>query len=231
MFLVRNLVAALTFVLVVLLTTQAQASDLGRFLGDYGNNVLPAPWIHPNKPVDESAEQRSDRIQMIADLVAEEAIQRSEEFGWYWSPEDLAMAAFTKMWYESGRFRLKVHNGKIRGDHGKSVCLGQIMHGGNKLVGTDRDSTRRCIVEVMRHLVKHQRRCLNPNYAPSPWSIAKVFAGYGTGHSCSEGAYMAVKDTSGEVKIDAQGRVSRNYWARERSHTWWNMRKAWHSRN
>lgn len=195
-------------------------------MGRYGNDVLPPPWSAPNKQLDETIEQRRERIQMIADVVEMLAPIEKAEFGWVWSSDDLALAAFTKMWYESGRFRLKVHNGTIRGDHGKSVCLGQIMYGGNKLVGSDRESTVRCVIEVMRHLVKHQRRCLNEVTPPSAWAIAKVFAGYGTGHSCSEGAWMPVKDEGGSAVLNPQGQAVRNYWARARSYTWATMRKA-----
>lgn len=186
-------------------------ADLASFLGNYGNYTLPPPWNDNS----ETPQDRLVRIRMIADVVAEQAPVSAAELGWYWSSDDLALAAFTKMWHESGRFRLKVHNGTIRGDNGRSVCLGQIMYGGKRLVGTDRDSTKRCITEVMRHLITHQRRCLNEVTKPSPWAIAKVFAGYGTGHSCKE-----------NVTMPANNKTGRSYWARERSYTWWQMRKA-----
>lgn len=210
----------------MLVAIPASAGELGKFLGHYGNDVLPPPWTNPNKKLEEDPISRRDRIQMIADIVEEQSSIRAQEFGWMWTVDDYATAAFTKMWYESGRFRLRVHNGLTRGDHGKSVCLGQIMYGGNKLVGTDRESTTRCVVEVMRHLAMHQRRCLNERTPATSWSMAKVFAGYGTGHSCSEGAWMPVKGNTGDAVLNSRGEKVRNYWARERSFTWANMSKA-----
>ncbi len=205
--------------IVALFSTTAMADEghdaaLSKFLGNYGNVTMPLPW----NANDETVVQRWQRVEMIADVVARQAPVSAAELGWYWSSDDLAIAAFTKMWYESGRFRLSVHKGTYRGDHGKSYCLGQIMFGGKRLVGTDRDSTRRCVTEVMRHLITHQRRCLNTNTAPSPWAIAKVFAGYGTGYSCKESSWMPV--------VDNHGLTQKHFWARERSYTWWQMRKS-----
>lgn len=159
---------------------------------------LPGPWN-----AEEVGQPREERIQMIVDVIVTQS-HISVNDGWYWSVEDLAWATLTKTWYESGRWRKAVHDGRMRGDKGKSVCLGQIMNGHKRLVGTDRESTQRCIAEVMRHLIIHQNRCLNEHSRPSVWSMAKVFSGYGTGHSCS----AEHKNKAGEL------------WALQRANTW-----------
>lgn len=210
-------------------SAQAQTTNdeaFAKFLGNYGSETLPEAWAKPSKREEETHEVRAARIQMIADLTVEEAGPAAREQGWFWSESDLAMAAFTKMWYESGRFSLKVHNGTFRGDHRKSVCLGQIMFGGERLVGTDRESTRRCIDAVMKHLIMHQKRCLNPKTPPSSWAVAKVFSGYGTGYSCSESVWNPVKDANGNDALDKNGKPIKDFWALKRGYTWWQMRKA-----
>lgn len=218
----RQILTALFAAGLLVLSTPSSADDittgdvkLTAYLSHAGNDRLPPPWTAPGKEI-ETEQQRRDRIAMIADVTATQAPISAEEHGWRWSANDLALAAFTKMYYESGRFNLLIHQGKVRGDHGHSVCLGQIMNGGNRLVGDDRESTTRCVAEVMRHLILHQRRCLNENTPPSSWAMAKVFAGYGTGFSCSANTWMPKKDEKGNLVKD--------HWALERAATWWKLR-------
>lgn len=219
----RQFTAMLLATCCILFTFPSAADDvvtgdthLASYLATAGNDDLPGPWIAPGK-AKETPEERRVRISMIADVIATQAPLSAAEHGWRWSTSDLALAAFTKTYYESGRFNIDIHNGHVRGDHGKSVCLGQIMFGGNTLVGTDRAATQRCIAEVMRHLIMHQRRCLNENSKPSPWTMAKVFAGYGTGYSCDPDEWMPKKDEHGDIVKD--------HWARNRAATWWTLRK------
>jgi hypothetical protein len=186
-------------------------------------DTLPEPWYMPGENP-ETIEQRETRLTMISEVIAEQAPIAKKQFGWFWSSDDLALAAFTKTWYESGRFKLNVHSGKARGDHGKSVCLGQIMNGKKDLIGVDRQSTSRCINEVMKHLSMHQKRCLNEKTPASQFAMAKVFAGYGTGYSCDASAWMPIKDSSGQKVTDQNGNIVKDHWAAQRARTWWKLR-------
>ena len=103
-----------------------------------------------------------------------EPAQRSVDWAW---------ATFVKSWHESRRFALEVHDGRKRGDGGRSICLGQIWGGSEKLTGTDLEATRRCYHEVLRHLLMHAQRCSVGGARRS--AVSGMFAGYGTGSSCS----------------------------------------------
>lgn len=166
-------------------------------------NELPGPWYLPGKSP-ETPDQRSSRLNMISDVIAVEAPKITGTKGWWWTPDDLAWAAFIMTYHESSKFHLKVHDGRLRGDKGRSVCLGQIMLGSKDLVGTDRASTERCIDKTMEFLVMHQHRCLHPKMKPGAWSVSMIYAGYGTGHSCSA--------TIG--------------WAQSRAWSWWLVRNG-----
>lgn len=166
--------------------------------------LLPKPWYPPSHAPKETEEERLDRMAMIARIIVEES---SVDSGWYWSDESLAWAVMIKTWFESGRFRYSVHSGKLRGDKGRSVCLGQIMNGSEKLVGVTEENTRNCIRKVIKHLVMHQNRCLNNKSKPTQWNIAIIYAGYGTGHSCN-----------GNISKNINGK--KHYWARQRAWAW-----------
>lgn len=178
---------------------------------------LPQPWYSKKVVKPETLKEREKRVKMIADVIMERT-RNSKELGWYWSDNDLALATFVKTWSESGRFRYAVHSGKLRGDGGRSVCLGQIMNGGNKLVGTAREPTERCIDKVVTFLIMHQNRCLQPTSEPSVWTMSTVFAGYGTGYSCSPNVYTVSKTKS--------GKFSKIYWARQRAWLWWRLKNS-----
>lgn len=189
------------------------------FLADYGNNRLPKPWVHPKKVPVESIEERIDRVKLIA-LATTLELRNSEKLNWIWDSEDLAISGFSKMWHESGRFSYDVHTGKKRGDKGKSVCLGQIMNGGEDLVGTDLESTRRCVAQVFKHISLHANRCLKytPNTPPSVWAMAKAYAGYGTGHSCNADIFIFTNEE----------KTKKRYWARERANLWFEIRNEYY---
>lgn len=149
--------------------------------------ALPAPW-HPPGRAPETPEQYRERVHTIALAIATEAPTVD---GWRWSTSDLAFAALVKMHAESGRFSLAVHTGKRRGDNGRSICLGQVQalpgvlsrDEWRRTVGVDLDATRRCSRAVMRYLALFQR-CAR-GLKPSAYAMARIFAGYGTGRSCS----------------------------------------------
>lgn len=217
---ISNILMILATLLVATLTT---ASSTVEDKMVKMTEVLPKPWYPPNAKRPETPEQRADRIKMIARITYEES-RNSDEQGWYWSDNDLAWAAYVKMWFESGRFKYSVHTGKWRGDSGRSWCLGQIMNGGKSLAGTDEDKTRNCVKKVIEILIIHQRRCLNPKTKPAPWAMSSVYAGYGTGHSCNANTYMYLKDKNGHYVLDKKGRKIKSYWARRRGWMWWRMR-------
>lgn len=190
---------------------------------------LQGPWEHPKRR-SETLKQRHVRIDVITKAIMLElplAIGGRGEI-WFWDDKDLAWATFTKMWFESGRFSLAVHSGKKRGDRGKSVCLGQIMHGDEDLVGTDLASTRRCVATVMKFLIMHQHGCLSEKAKPGPWAMAMIYAGYGTGRTCDANHWMKVHKKGGGYVKNPGGTYKRNYWARKRGYMYWRLRNGKH---
>lgn len=131
---------------------------------------------------------------------------------WRWDRKSLAYMMLVIAKNESG-FRRDVHSGETGGDCRwekdgrtvapgtkgarrvpgtcKSVCLGQVHIGKNKihklegtdLVGIDIESTKRCFDIVARTLTKSRNFCSarHPNH--NDWARA-TFAAYGSGHSC-----------------------------------------------
>ncbi len=176
----------ISIILVMLFfSTVSSASDtlLENKLLELAKN-LPS-WLHVTR--DESQEQREGRLQVIVKALSQE-LQTAQDFRgreWRWSKDDLALSALNTMWWESARFDKSVHEGRKRGDHGKSVCLGQIMKGGNSLVGTDLGATRRCVSMVFRHLISQQHKCVPKNAKITTYAMAKIYAGYVTGWSCN----------------------------------------------
>lgn len=144
--------------------------------------ALPAPWASPDTG-------RPERLAMVVDVAVEVT---ADGTGWAgWSHRQRAALLVAKLAAESGNFRLSVHDGTKRSDHGESICLGQIRYGHwlpmtrpewLALAGTDRDSTRRCLAEAWRQLGLHRRLC---GGVPSIPSVQRVYSSYGTGQGCS----------------------------------------------
>ena len=61
--------------------------------------------------------------------------------------------------------------------------MGYSKSNGKSRRRTSLEATRRCYREVFRHLQLHQQRCRV--VVPTVTGVARVFSGYGTGHSCS----------------------------------------------
>lgn len=181
--------------------------------------TLPGPYVDS-----EDHDSRISRIKTISRIIAEESFVH---INWQWSPRDLGLATFVKTWNESLRFKLEVHNGKMRGDHGKSICLGQIMNGDKSLVGVDEVSTRKCISRVIDILIMHQIRCTN-HKPPALWWMASIYAGYGTGHSCDPNAWYYKKDAKNNIILDAHNQPIKIHWAKQRARFWWSLREAKH---
>lgn len=146
---------------------------------------LPEPYYPPGRAPETCAE-RAERVAVIA-LAIEAETHDADHWAEDWEREDWAWAAFAKTYDESRRFALEVHDGRARGDHRQSVCLGQIYGGGDELVGVSLEATRRCYREVLRHLQLHQRRCRV--LVPTRAGLERVFSGYGTGFSCGPRAW------------------------------------------
>jgi hypothetical protein len=151
---------------------------------------LQSSWYPPGKSP-ETVEQYQDRLKIITQAIAMEA-QAQET--WQWGTDALA-AATLATWYEESRFALEVHNGSGRTrfgeDNGRARCFGQLHQTGfvpkqewKTLTGTDLESTRRCARATMRVLSAQGARCKMPKDL-NVWSVARMFAMYGTGRSCS----------------------------------------------
>lgn len=192
---------------------------------------MPGPWTHPKvNPADETPEERKERVTTIVDAIMLELPHAEGLRGerWFWGDKELAWATYTKLWWESGRFSLKVHDGRKRGDRRKSVCLGQIMKGEESLVGTSLENTRNCVRRVMSFLVMHQVGCLGPTAKPSIYSLARIYAGYGTGRTCDANHWMKVHDGKGGYVKNSDGTYKRNYWALTRGRTFWKLYNGKH---
>lgn len=100
---------------------------------------LGQPYYPPGK-APETAAQREERVSAI--IRAADAVEDPPE--WPGTHDELVAALLAVSWYESGRWRLEVHDGRVRGDHRRSVCLAQVHGGGDDLVGTDFEATVRC---------------------------------------------------------------------------------------
>lgn len=199
-----NLVLVITFICYSL-PTKAEELTLQSRMELVASN-LPADWASEHQAI-ETSQERESRLKTIVEAITQETQKNNDN--WFWSKDDLAWAVFVKAWNESSRFSLAVHQGKFRGDHGHSVCLGQIWDGGKSLIGTDLESTKKCINKIIFHLTKHQNRCLNKNDPPNAWNMAKVFAGYGSGYSCN----ASIKNKDGQK------------WALQRAFMWEKLRK------
>ncbi len=145
--------------------------------------ALPIPWGGPEDS------GRRERLTMIVDV----AVQiTADSKGWNdWTAQQRAALLLAKLAAESGGFRLDVHDGSKRSDHGESVCLGQVHWGPwTKLTraqwlalgGVDEASTMRCLTEVWRQLGMHKRMCA-PG-APTLPGVARLYSSYGSGQGC-----------------------------------------------
>jgi hypothetical protein len=143
----------------------------------------------PGPSEKEEPRDRAGRLATIAIAIVEET---RDDIGWFpsWQHYHRASLVAVKTYHESGRWRLDVHNGKRRGDQGRSVCLGQIMSGHwidvdlhRSLPGTDMASTRRCIKVTTAYLSRARRMC-SSGLNPSMNAAARAYALYGTGYRC-----------------------------------------------
>ena len=152
---------------------------------------LPASWHQPGHNP-ETAEEYRARLESIAQAIALEA-EATE--GWRWDTTTLAAATLVT-WYAESRFALEVHNGsgqsRFGEDAGRARCLGQLHQTGyvpkaewRTLTGVDLEATRRCARATMRVLTAQGNRCGMKENKPNMWSMARMWAGYMTGKTCS----------------------------------------------
>lgn len=143
--------------------------------------AAPAPYYAPGS-WQETYAARAERLATIA-LAIDDATADAGKWRAGWTRADWAWLVYTKAWSESGRFDLRVHDGRLRGDRGRSVCLGQILGGSPALLGIGYDATRACIGETLRILRLHAERCRVGSASRA--AAARIYAGYGTGYSCA----------------------------------------------
>jgi hypothetical protein len=152
--------------------------------------TLQGPW-YPESKRPETDQQRNDRLAIITQAIALEA---EAQDNWQWGTDTLAAATLATFFAES-RFALEVHNGEGKTRHGedqgRAKCLGQLHATGyvprsewRTLAGTDLESTRRCARATMRVLAGQAKRCKMPKEL-SVWSVARLFAMYQSGKSCT----------------------------------------------
>ncbi len=140
--------------------------------------LLPPPYYPPGHEP-ETAAERAARIEMIVTVAVQEANATED---WPGTPEDLAAALLTVTWHESRRWALEVHEGRVRGDGGASICLAQIWSRDRSLAGSSREATRRCFRKAADILVLHARRC--GIVRMDEHGIARLLGAYGTGRTC-----------------------------------------------
>lgn len=87
---------------------------------------LPSNPYHWEDPIQRKA--RVEEVARQAWTVAEQNPMRA------WSTVEGASLIVTVLWHESGRFDIGTYTGLKRGDHGHSVCYGQINRGAWPLI-------------------------------------------------------------------------------------------------
>jgi len=161
--------------------------------------ALPPPYYLPGREPETQAERAARLERIVAAAVAEStSVDRDE---WPGTSEDLAAALLTVTFFESRHWALEVHDGRARGDRGKSVCLAQIWTSDRSLAGTSSEATQRCMHRATEIMILHARRC-GLRYVDQ-WQAARLFGAYGTGRSCRATA-----------------------WSRQRAGLWVRLRRA-----
>ena len=140
--------------------------------------LLPPPYYSPGHEPETSAE-RAARIEMIVTSAISEA-EATED--WPGTREELASALLAVTWYESRRWALEVHEGRVSGDHGSSICLAQVWSHNRALVGTSPEATRRCFRRAADIMTLHARRCGLQRIDRE--QMARLLGAYGTGRTC-----------------------------------------------
>lgn len=141
----------------------------------------------------EPANDRAERLEVIAAASSIESAQVPPE--WPWSALTMQALLLATTYEEGQRWSRSVHSGERTGDKGKARCLAQ-LHQHKTWVpgpmwrattGTDLDATQLCMRGAVRILSHYSATCVSPWRAANDLegSLARVIAGYGTGHTCS----------------------------------------------
>lgn len=137
--------------------------------------------------------ERAERLEVIETAAELESALPPEG----WRHGSLALkAALLRTSYEEGeRWSFRVHAGKKLGDGGRARCLNQLHRHHTwtpgpmwkATTGTDLASTRLCMRGAARVLAHYSATCVSDWKAERDLegSLARVFAGYGTGTTCS----------------------------------------------
>jgi hypothetical protein len=127
--------------------------------------------------IPESMASYESRLGTIAQAQARAALESQSDA--------LALAAAgVVVWREESRFRLDVHAGTRRGDHGRAICMGSIHPWAPDwatLAGTDAEATYRCAVRTQQSLRSGLAMCAKGR--ADRWAYA--FEYYALGH-CAE---------------------------------------------
>lgn len=133
------------------------------------------PWPFP-VGLPERMESYEERLRTISQAIP--AVVRSP----------MEAAAVVEIWRRESRFRLDVHAGWKRGDHGKANCMGSIhphFPDWATLAGTDLEATIRCARRTIQTLRSGLYLCAAelPETSVRAWQLA--FQHYAVGH-CAE---------------------------------------------
>jgi hypothetical protein len=146
---------------------------------------LPAPTYRDTPP--ETPEQYRARVSLIGEVVADETTSlKTDRYA-------VAAAVLVTFRFESA-FRLEVHSGAIRGDHGKAICLSQQWQNSlsradwEALAGISPEATRRCVRMTIETLLRAHRHCARDVTAGlTETAVARAFRLLGTGRTCEPG--------------------------------------------
>lgn len=148
---------------------------------------LPGPW-EPEATAEAPA-ARVERLSTIATAVATVADESAP--GWRWGRRELAAALVAVTYPESHRYSRDVHAGERLGDRGKAACLAQIHAGAlvsreewRASMGTDLEATTLC-VRLAARVLGAASKCVSRGRELDAVQVARLFAAYGTGYSCS----------------------------------------------
>lgn len=139
---------------------------------------LTQPWYLPSQAPETPAE-RTARITTIVTAAVDVDIAPE----WPGTRGEMAAALLALTWYESRRWALEVHDGRVRGDHRHSVCLAQVWTRDETLVGTSYEATRRCMQRAAEILVLHAGRCRVRRL--DFYGAAVLVTAYGRGRGCT----------------------------------------------
>lgn len=141
---------------------------------------------------------RRERLEVIAHAASIEAAAAPP--GWRWTTLAMTATLLATSYEEGQRWALSVHDGSRLGDcdddgtNCRARCVNQLhLHPTwvpgpmwRATTGTDLYSTQLCMRGAVRILSHYSARCVSPWRAKHDLegALARVVAGYGTGHSC-----------------------------------------------